>query len=206
MELIGKFTGCLIITEAVLWACFTICGVSKITLKIGLSSILSLVFAVGLAGFRMDSYYQWMLFGEMLALLTSAAIKDWKERIIPNALPLLVIGVKILLSICQLFSHMLTWRQLGVNLICAILCILLLWLVSRISRSGIGMGDIKLLASLGFACGAEVLWTVLLLALLICTAAVFVLLAMKKKTMKDSLPFAPFILAGYVGSLLLQII
>jgi prepilin signal peptidase PulO-like enzyme (type II secretory pathway) len=76
--------------------------------------------------------------------------------------------------------------------------------LSRLTRGGLGMGDVKLFGALGFLVGLYATISTLFLALLICVAASFVLLIAKKRGLKDKLPFAPFILAGFTAAMILS--
>lgn len=137
--------------------------------------------------------------------LTSATIFDIKIRIIPNFIPLALLAIKIILVILQLIGNQITWSDMIVNLLAAIICIMVLLVISKITHNGIGMGDVKLLAAIGFVLGLELLWAVLLLSSLLCLLVAIILLISKAKTLKDSLPFAPFIMFGYMISIMLYI-
>ncbi|MCI9370889.1 MAG: prepilin peptidase [Lachnospiraceae bacterium] len=138
--------------------------------------------------------------------LVSSAIFDIQIRIIPNFIPLALLGAKIILVILQLIGKQITWSDMIVNLFVAIICIIILLVISKITHDGIGMGDVKLLAAIGFVLGLELLWAVLLLSSLLCLLVAIILLISKTKTLKDSLPFAPFIMFGYMISITLYIV
>jgi len=74
------------------------------------------------------------------------------------------------------------------------------WLLRR--RSGLGMGDIKLLAALGLFFGPRAFW-ILPLASCLCVTSLPVLALWRKKkgrgyALSSSLPFGPYIAAGAV--------
>ena len=73
------------------------------------------------------------------------------------------------------------------------------------ARGRVGAGDIKLFAVLGYYFGAGYILTAVFLTVL--TAALYSVAAllMKKTTLKQELPFAPFALAGTVLTIMLGV-
>jgi len=137
------------------------------------------------------------------AAVLSAAVIDRKLQIIPNYIPLALL---LFIGLILLYEGLFTDSGM-LNLISSVLGCVLCWLglmlAERLSSGGIGMGDVKLLAALGFACGAYTVFLTLLLALLCCILVSVVLLLQKKVTWKAQLPFGPFILVGYWGMIFL---
>ena len=76
---------------------------------------------------------------------------------------------------------------------------LILGIANKLSKGGIGLGDVKLLSCIGFMCDIYIVIKTLTLALLACICILGVLLILKKQTVKDHLPFAPFIHIGFIG-------
>lgn len=74
-----------------------------------------------------------------------------------------------------------------------------------VSRGGIGAGDVKLLAVLGYYLGAGAIFTAVFLIVL--SAAIFSVgaLVLKKVNLKQEMPFAPFVLVGTAVAMLLGI-
>ncbi len=71
-------------------------------------------------------------------------------------------------------------------------------IVALVSRGGMGGGDVKLLAVLGFLAGWLDLLLIFILAVLIGAAAGIFLIVFRKKTGKTALPFGPFISLSYL--------
>lgn len=65
-----------------------------------------------------------------------------------------------------------------------------------LSRGGIGMGDVKLFAVLGFYLGTGSIFTVVFLTVVLSAAYSIVMLIRRKIKLKEEIPFAPFVLAG----------
>ncbi|NLA27582.1 MAG: prepilin peptidase, partial [Firmicutes bacterium] len=70
-------------------------------------------------------------------------------------------------------------------------------LIVLVSRGGMGGGDVKLLAALGFLTGWLDLLLLFTLAVLTGAAAGVILIVFGKKTGKTALPFGPFISLSY---------
>jgi leader peptidase (prepilin peptidase)/N-methyltransferase len=79
-----------------------------------------------------------------------------------------------------------------------------LFLIALLTKQAIGYGDCLLLVVTGIFLGLTFTILLFLISLLFAGAASILLLAMKKRKRKEALAFAPFILAGYVGVLLLS--
>jgi len=131
-----------------------------------------------------------------LAVLAAAVI-DLKTRTIPNTISLALLGIRLILFI---FECIFTDQAVGYlvsSIIGGFLCALVLIIANKFSKGGIGGGDIKLLACVGFMCGLYVVFSTLLLALVACIIVSGILLVLKKCTAKDHMPFGPFIYIGY---------
>lgn len=126
----------------------------------------------------------------------AAAIIDFKTKTIPNYIPISLLCVRALVFIYEIIFTDSALSYLVSSLIGCFLCALLLIIANRISKGGIGGGDIKLLACIGLMCGVYVVFSTLLLSLLACIVVSVILLLLKKKTSKDNLPFGPFIYLG----------
>lgn len=137
--------------------------------------------------------------------ILAAAIIDYKLRIIPNWIPLTLVGICVLLFAVELIFAQGATQQIIASLVGCLLCGLFLALGNKLSKGGIGGGDIKLLAAVGLLCGAYMVFTVLLIALLCCCVYAAVGVLGRKMTLKNSVPFGPFIYLGYVIMCLLTV-
>lgn len=133
-----------------------------------------------------------------LLVIVAAAIYDGKLRIIPNYLPFSLIVAKLIFFIAEFF----VFDDFLVNALSSIVGLaatfIVLTIANKLSHDGIGAGDIKLLSALGFFAGFSFVVTLSVFSLLACSIISIALIGMKKLTMKDSLPFAPFILIGFL--------
>lgn len=139
-----------------------------------------------------------ILLGISYLVLLGAAIIDYKLHIIPNYFPLILVIARVL---CLLYEMIFTYQALEYlisSLIGCFACFLLLMIAGKISKGGIGYGDVKLLSALGFACGLFKVLTSLIISLIICLIVSLIFVALKKKTIKDHMSFGPFIYFGFL--------
>jgi leader peptidase (prepilin peptidase)/N-methyltransferase len=134
--------------------------------------------------------------------VSAAAIYDCKLKKIPNGIPagLLAAGISVL-AFETVRAH--TYGFVLSGALGGLFMIALLYAASKITKGGIGYGDIKLLGAMGFCIGIYAVLSVLLLSLSLCSLFLLVLVLMKKKKLSGDMPFAPFIYAGYVIALAL---
>lgn len=137
--------------------------------------------------------------------LLGAAVIDWKLHIIPNFIPgwlilsrLVILGLEVVCGECNI-------SDINNSVLAMLLCMVVLFIADKVSKGGIGKGDIKLLMALGFMCGIDIAFETLLMSLICCTVVSVVLLVTKKCTIKDHLAFGPFIYAGYIAMFLLAV-
>lgn len=78
-------------------------------------------------------------------------------------------------------------------------CMLAASLLCRlVSPRSVGMGDVKLLAVMGLCLGMDLVWGALFFGFLLLFCYSVFLLVTKRASRNDSIPFAPFLLAGTV--------
>lgn len=78
-------------------------------------------------------------------------------------------------------------------------------LLAILTKRGIGMGDVKLLAVLAAWLGLEGTFYSLMFGMFFCMLAAVFMLLLRKMTLKDSLPFGPFLYLGYITAMLLYL-
>lgn len=138
-----------------------------------------------------------LLLGYIAAL--GAAVIDAKLKIIPNFIPFGLIIARLGFFAFEFLTKDENAAGLMINsLVSLVLCAVMLLAANKISKGGIGLGDVKLISCIGFMCGLDVVLSVTLLSLIVCVAASLVLAALKKISFKDDMPFGPFIYFGYL--------
>lgn len=134
----------------------------------------------------------------------AAAVIDLKTKTIPNYIPLSIFLLRILAFIYELLFTESALGYMLSSIFGCLVCVSLLAIANKLSKGGIGGGDIKLLAAVGFMCGIYVVCSTLLLALFACIVISAVLLGLKKCTRKDSVPFGPFIWVGFLFMIIMK--
>ncbi len=140
-------------------------------------------------------------------VLLAALLIDLRLRIIPNrlVLGLLAVGVLYLIPEYLLLPERF-WALLIGSLLGLLVCFLLFFIMSRMTKGGIGMGDVKLLAAMGMLLGIEGAINALIFSMVACLLVSLALLISKKKKAKDHIPFGPFIFIGYCITIMLGMI
>lgn len=132
-------------------------------------------------------------------LLLSVSMIDAKYHIIPNK----IIVTAFISGVVLLGAYYLIYPELSMKntidcLFGALVGFGMLFVVSIISKQGIGMGDVKLIGSLGLILGMINCYSVLFYALVVLVIYALVNWIRKKINMKSQIPFAPFVYFGYV--------
>ncbi len=142
---------------------------------------------------------------KMLAALfciAGAACNDYREQRIPNIFPLVMaLSGLLCLAAGYLFSQEGAAAYLASSLIATFLVAACMTVAALLTGNGIGTGDIKLLCSLALTGGVYTVGGTLFFGMTVCFFTAVILLVVRKKTMKESLPFGPFIFIGYIISI-----
>lgn len=137
-------------------------------------------------------------------LLISVMIIDGKTHIIPNILNGILFGVGIVFLVIEFAIFRETFVGTLIMKVLGLLgCFVLFYVLTRLIKDGIGMGDVKLIAAMGWVIGISETLITILFALILCTVVAIILLLGKKKDKKDQIPFGPFVFFGYILMLLL---
>lgn len=140
----------------------------------------------------------------LLGILVAVTITDIKKQIIPNK----IILAGIVFRVCYAVAEFITlgsgyFAILKADLFSLALVAALFLLGVLIIKNGIGMGDIKLMLVMGIFQGITGFISSLFCSLLVSFVVAIVMLIMRKKTRKDSIPFAPSVLVGTAISMFL---
>lgn len=132
----------------------------------------------------------WLIWGMMSVILLIATITDLNRRLVPNRLIFWgFIGL--------LLVHLMLHPGLLPDYLLSFLGFFMgLWLLSIVSKGAIGGGDVKLFALIGFGVGAKAAWWIFIFSHVLGAIAVLLLWQFKRAKKGDSLPFAPYMLAG----------
>lgn len=119
------------------------------------------------------------------------ALCDSVEKKIPLAVVWLGIITALVLRVRGLAGDG-TWQSAAVSIIPG----MMFWLLSYISREKVGYGDGWMLVMIGLFAGLWECFVMIMISLLLESFVVLVLLALRRASGDDSLPFAPFLLIG----------
>lgn len=142
----------------------------------------------------------------LLAGLFVTAWIDGESHRIPNKLLLMMCGFRMLLLVIECFAYF----SLSLTIVLsafsgAVTGIIIFGICYLISRGGMGAGDVKLFAVIGFFTSIK---SVMLIAFFsVCAAAVYSMaqLARKKINFKTAIPFGPFAVIGAIFTFALGI-
>ena len=77
------------------------------------------------------------------------------------------------------------------------------FLMSILTKSGIGMGDVKLVSAMGCLIGLSGTFFSVFYGMVVCMFMAIGFIAFKKRKVKDKIAFAPFIYIGYLITMIL---
>ena len=142
----------------------------------------------------------------LIAFLLAVSLIDYKRRIVPNRLVLVMLIVRMALYIAQFFAlDMKTdfWPLIVNDLIALLIPLFMLIAGILVIKNGIGMGDIKLLIVIALYQGIRGAVSTLIFGLLAAFVIAIGLLIIKKKKRHDTIPFAPSMFFGAVVTMVL---
>lgn len=144
--------------------------------------------------YRVNTYIN---ISAVYTIVTILAGIDLKKKIIPNT----VLGVGFMIRIVLLLYEWNVYPEaiqgVFLNTVAGFLFgLFFLLLLSFITRHGIGYGDVKMFAWLGFCMGISDTYNILFYSVLAAALTGVYLLLVKKVEKKKELPFAPFVYIG----------
>ena len=136
--------------------------------------------------------------------IAAVAYTDYRELIIPNEVILSLLVLRVILYVWELMVYQDQFLHLLKDSLTAFLLIGLFLIVIRfIAKDSVGFGDIKLMITMAIYQGFFGVFSSLFLSLLITSIIAIILLITKKKKKKDTVAFAPSVLAGLFLSITL---
>lgn len=140
----------------------------------------------------------------LLAILFVAANTDARYRIIPNALVLTGLVLRVVFWLVELITSPDSfWGIMKNDLLACLLVVAFVLIGVLLVKGGIGMGDIKLMLVMCLFQGFYGVISSLFFSLFVAFVYAIIALVIKKKTKKDSVAFGPAILLGTVISVFL---
>ena len=143
------------------------------------------------------------LFGAYFLVLVLLLATDLDQRLLPDVITLPLIPVS--LAVAVLGWDPLVRDQLAGAFAVAIVVPLVLFALSIPFGAGaIGVGDLKLLVSVGLLSGLSRTVIGVAVGVLLAGAVIVLLLAARRVTMKSFIPFGPFLIAGAFWAVLVN--
>lgn len=154
---------------------------------------------------RFDATIYFLLFAFLFTVLITIFFIDIRYRIIPNKLVIaaIIVGLPLVIlnifrPIYEIFGYEKWWAPIvgffsgsGLLLLVAVLGGIILK-----TDDAMGMGDVKLMAPIGLFLGWKLSLISLIISIVIAGASGILLIIMKLKRSKDTIPFGPFIIIG----------
>lgn len=141
----------------------------------------------------------------LMIILIAVFFIDIDHRIIPDELVIagiiggsLLFVYNIFLPLPEVFGNGKWWTPAAGFFSGSGLLLLVAVLGSLLYRTddAMGMGDVKLMAPIGLFLGWKLCLTALFISVLLAGVSSMVLILLRKKNRKDTIPFGPFIVAG----------
>lgn len=140
----------------------------------------------------------------LYSITATAAVIDWKRKIIPNQLVLAGCVLRAVLWALQLPQGGEGLAFLVSEIVGGVFGFGLIALAAALTKGGIGLGDAKLMGVVGLLAGFTGAFSTLLAALVISVAVSLYGILIKHWNRRQSIPFGPCIAAGYCAAIMLQ--
>lgn len=173
-------------------------ALARAVARVGPSFVLALVVVLVLLWRETELHASYQVrVALMLVALVPIAVIDLRLGIVPDAVLVSLLGARAVVLGIDLASGVPgTMPALRADLAVAIVILLVLVLVRLGSRGSLGLGDVKLFAVLPLLLGPQLaIWSIMASFGVAFAYSIFVL-ATKRRTRRSAVPFAPFILAG----------
>jgi leader peptidase (prepilin peptidase)/N-methyltransferase len=143
-----------------------------------------------------------LIFGAYVVALTLLLATDLDQRLLPDVITLPAIPIAFLVTLAGL-NPLVAPSVLPIAVVVAIAVPGGLALLARPFGAGaIGMGDLKLLVSVGLLAGPLRMFSGVVYGALLAGIVIVVLLALRRITLKTYIPFGPFLIIGALWAIL----
>lgn len=157
--------------------------------------------SLGALALRQDDQLALVIFGAYFVALTLLFATDLDQRLLPDVVTLPAIPLALLVGV--LGWNPLVDGQLASALLAAVVFPAGLYALSIPFGAGaIGIGDLKLLVSVGLLAGLGRTLAGVLVGALLAGVVVLVLLVLRRVTLRTYIPFGPFLIVGAVWGIL----
>jgi leader peptidase (prepilin peptidase)/N-methyltransferase len=143
-----------------------------------------------------------LIFGVYVVALVLLLATDLDQRLLPDVITLPAIPIAFVVSLVGL-NPLVPPGVLPIAVVVALLVPGVLALLARPFGAGaIGMGDLKLLVSVGLLAGPLRMFSGVVYGALLAGVVIVALLALRRITLKTYIPFGPFLILGALWAVL----
>jgi leader peptidase (prepilin peptidase) / N-methyltransferase len=167
----------------------------------------AVVTLVGAATFAILAVHEpdpasWVGFGAYMAALVLLLATDLDQRRLPDVVTLPAIPLALLFAVSGL-NPLVQAGSLPITILVAIAVPALLFLLSIPFGAGaFGLGDVKLLLSVGLMAGPMRMVSGVVYGIMFAGVVIVVLLVLRRITLKSYVPFGPFLIIGAIWGML----
>lgn len=135
-----------------------------------------------------------------IAILAIVFVIDYKKQLIPDTAQVLLLVIGIV-NFCINNSN---WLDYILGGLIGGAIFLTLGLLAKViyKKEGMGFGDVKLMACIGFIFGVKTILVIAIISFFVAAIVSLVLIALRKKKMDSYIPFGPFIVIGTLAVML----
>jgi leader peptidase (prepilin peptidase)/N-methyltransferase len=171
------------------------------------TAVVAIVGAVSLAALtiRFDEPAELLLFGAFFAALTLLMATDLDQRLLPDVVTLPMIPLALLAGLLGLNPLVPPDALPGAILAALVIPAFLFVVAIPFGAGAIGIGDLKLLVSVGLLVGLGRAVAGVVVGALLAGVVLAVLLLARRITLKTYVPFGPFLIAGAYWAVLVAL-
>ena len=141
--------------------------------------------------------------GILFLILFFSAIKDWKEHIIPNVYLVRGVAIRALFLLHEVsLDGTEAIKRLGIKVGISAFIFIIGILIRKLTKDGIGMGDIKLCALMFLYLDVSVWFGSLFVSMILGAIHAFIVTVGKKE--RGRIPFAPSLFLGTLAVILFR--
>ena len=161
--------------------------------------------SLGALGMRFDDPVALAIFGAFFAALTLLLATDLDQRLLPDLVTLSAIPLALLVDLAGL-NPLVPSSALPAAILAAVVIPAFLFVVAIPFGAGaIGMGDLKLLVSVGLLTGLARSVAGVVVGALVAGIVLMLLLAARRITLRTYVPFGPFLIIGAYWAVLVAL-
>lgn len=169
--------------------------------------VITLVTSLFMCEYAKNDDGSYLFYAKMItlyAIVSAAALTDYKRHIIPNALIIFGLIARVVFYVLEFIFKKDVILQIAQNdLTGFVLGFVILFVIALIAKNSLGFGDVKLCGIIGIMGGGTCAYVTLFVCFLVCALASVVMLVARKKNRKSLISLAPFIYIGLLSALIM---